>query len=470
MTLRARLLITIGALVLLALVGTGTLVVGLTRASLVAQVDDQLRAQPASLLNARPRDTRDESDPTGRRTALLLYDASGAVLLAVHSGYATSPDPLPQLPPIPSDEATSLMGRIFTAPSVDGSLSYRVLIDQGPMGTIRVLAAPLRGVDDAIRALVGNLVLVGAVALAALLVLGWLIIRRDLRPLEAMAAAATRIAAGDLSARVEHPPDRSEVGRLGAAFNTMLDRIQAAFDEQRAALQAKERSERRLRQFVADASHELRTPLTALRGYADLRRAGGLTDEAELDRAMRRIGTESERMAALVEDMLLLARLDQGRPLRRDRVDLSGLVADAVADARAIEPGRPIAAEIDEAITVIGDEDRLRQVVANLLANVRVHTPPDTAAEIVLAAAAGRCTLSVIDHGPGVDPAHADRIFDRFYRADAARSRDHGGSGLGLAIAASVVEAHGGTIAHRPTDGGGATFTVTLPVALPAAS
>jgi two-component system OmpR family sensor kinase len=385
--------------------------------------------------------------------------------MAVQSGYASSPDPLPKLPSIPGEEASSLTGRIFTAEAVDGSLSYRVLIDRGPMGTTRVLAAPLRSLEDAVHALMRNLVIVGGLALAALLVLGWLIIRRDLRPLEAMASAATRIAAGDLSHRVEHPDDRSEVGRLGTAFNAMLDRIQAAFDEQRAALQAKERSERRLRQFVADASHELRTPLTALRGYADLRRAGGLGDEDELDRAMRRIGTESERMAALVEDMLLLARLDQGRPLRRDRVDLSSVVTDAVSDALAIEPRRPIEADVRDGIAVTGDEDRLRQVVANLLANIRVHTPADTPVEVVLADSDGRCSLTVADHGPGIDPAHADRVFDRFYRADPARSRDHGGSGLGLAIAASVVEAHGGTIVHTPTDGGGATFTVTLPIA-----
>ena len=463
MSLRARLLLTVGGLLLVALVGTGALVVGLTRASLVEQIDDQLRAQPP-LMAGRGQGMHDDAgDPTGRRTAFIVYDAQGNVIGAVQSGYASSPDPLPELPPIPGDEASALIGRVFTASSADGSLSYRVLIDRGPLGTTRVLAAPMRGVEDAMAVLVRNLALVGAFALAALLVLGWVIIRRDLRPLEAMASTATQIAGGDLSHRVDHPGDRSEVGRLGIAFNTMLDRIQAAFEEQRAALQAKERSERRLRQFVADASHELRTPLTTLRGYADLRHAGGLTDEDELNRAMMRIGTESERMGALVEDMLLLARLDQGRPLRRDRVDFSGLVSDAVSDARAIEPGRPIEADVCDCVVVEGDEHRLRQVISNLLANVRVHTPAETPVEVDLAAGDGTCTLSVADHGPGIDPENADRVFDRFYRADPARSRDHGGSGLGLAIAASVVEAHGGTVRHGPTDGGGATFTVTLP-------
>jgi two-component system, OmpR family, sensor kinase len=464
-SLRARLLLTVGGLLLVALVGTGALVVGLTRASLVEQIDDQLKAQPPLMAGRGPGMHDDADDPTGRRTAFILYDAEGTIIAVAQSGYASSPDPLPKLPPIPGDEASALTGRIFTTSSADGSLSYRVLIDQGPMGTTRVLAAPMRGVEDAMAVLVRNLAVVGAFALAVLLVLGWVIIRRDLRPLEDMASTATRIAGGDLSQRVDHPGDRTEVGRLGIAFNTMLDRIQASFEEQRSALQAKERSERRLRQFVADASHELRTPLTALRGYADLRRAGGLTDKDELDRAMTRIGTESERMSVLVEDMLLLARLDQGRPLRRDRVDFSGLVDDAVSDTRAIEPGRPMEADVSEGVVVEGDEHRLRQVIANLMANVRVHTPPGIPVEVILSAGDGRCTLSVIDHGPGIDPEHAERVFDRFYRADPARSRDHGGSGLGLAIAASVVEAHGGTVIHGPTEGGGATFTVTLPTA-----
>jgi two-component system OmpR family sensor kinase len=245
----------------------------------------------------------------------------------------------------------------------------------------------------------------------------------------------------------------------------MLDRIQAAFADQQSALEAKARSEDRLRRFVADASHELRTPLTALRGYADLYRAGGLADDAAMEQAMRRIGTESKRMSALVEDLLLLARLDQGRPIRSDRVDISTLASDAVADARSIEPDRPIAADLRDGLLVTGDEDRLRQVVGNLFANVRVHTPASTPVEVRLGSENGHAVLDVIDHGPGIAPEHAERVFDRFYRADPGRSRDRGGSGLGLAIAASVLEAHGGTVAHRATPGGGATFTVTLPVA-----
>jgi two-component system OmpR family sensor kinase len=266
-----------------------------------------------------------------------------------------------------------------------------------------------------------------------------------------------------MSQRVEVAEAHSEVGRLGHAFNTMLDQIQGAFESQRAALVAKERSETKLRQFVADASHELRTPLTAVRGYAELYHAGGLKEDEALDQAMSRIGTESRRMAALVEDLLLLARLDQGRPLRQDEVVLSDLVNDAVADARAVEPERPINGSVEPGVIVRGDEDRLRQVIGNLLTNVRVHTPPLTPVDVALSARDGVSELRVADHGPGVQQDHVEHVFDRFYRADTGRSRDTGGSGLGLSIAASVALAHGGTIAYSDTAGGGATFTLTLP-------
>jgi two-component system OmpR family sensor kinase len=327
------------------------------------------------------------------------------------------------------------------------------------------LAAPMREVNALTRQLVINLVAVSALVLGALLLIGWLLIRRELRPLEQVTATADRISAGELGHRVGSMREGSEVGRLAQAFDAMLDQIQGAFSEQQQALAAQARSEGRLRQFVADASHELRTPLTALRGYSDLYQAGGLGDEAALEQAMRRIGTESRRMAELVEDLLLLARLDQGRPLRRERVDLSQLVGDVLDDARAIEPARPINARLEPGVAVTGDEDRLRQVVGNLLANVRLHTAPDAPVDVRLGRAAGRARLDVADHGPGIDPAQAERIFDRFYRADTGRSRDRGGSGLGLAIAQAVASAHGGSISHSPTSGGGATFTVELPAA-----
>lgn len=461
MSLRARLLLSTAGLLALALLAAGALLVGFTRASLVDQVDLELRT--AGLQDLRPGGPGGGEGQTGRRVALLLLDDTGAVLDAVPSGFASAPDPLPVLPVYEGGIPAAEFRQIRTRASEDGSVSYRVLLARGPRQATFAVAAPLTGVETAVRSLVRNLLVVGGLAIAGVVAVGWVLIRRDLRPLERIATAADAIAAGDLSHRAGVAHDRSEVGRLGTAFDRMLDEIQRGFEEQRAALDAKDRSERRLRQFVADASHELRTPLTAVRGYADLYRAGGLEEEEALEAAMARIGTESRRMGSLVEDLLLLARLDQGRPLRRDTVDLSAIVDDAVADARALEPERPVVAAVAPGVRVAGDEDRLRQVVGNLLANVRVHTPPDAEVAVTLAADADGVELRVADRGPGIDPAHAERVFDRFYRADPGRSRDRGGSGLGLSIAAAVVEAHGGRLRHEATPGGGATFVLRLP-------
>ncbi len=468
MSLRARLLLSVGGLFIVAFVAAGAVFVQITRTNLIEQVDRDLVGSGRGPGAFRPpRGGFDAEDPTGRRTALILLDEQGDVIDSLPSGFAADPDPLPALAAVFPDDGSgpSVRNAIFDASSEDGSVDYRVVVVRGPSGTWAALAAPLTGVRETLATLVRNLVLVGALVLVAVVGVGWILIRRDLRPIEEMALATSRIAEGDLAHRVAHPADTSEVGRLGAAFNVMLDRIQSAFAAQRASLEAKEASEARLRRFVGDASHELRTPLTSVRGYAELYRAGGLSDAEALARAMDRIETESRRMGRLVEDLLTLARLDDGRPLARARVDVSGLVRDAVADARALEPDRPVAAAVDDGLSITGDEDRLREVLGNLLANVRVHTPAGTAASVRAARDGGELVVTVADQGPGIPPEDAERVFDRFYRADAARSRERGGSGLGLAIAAAVVEAHGGTIRHDPTPGGGATFTVRLPAA-----
>ncbi|MEO6350591.1 MAG: ATP-binding protein [Candidatus Limnocylindrales bacterium] len=463
MTLRARLLVALAALLAGALVVTGALVIGLTRAALVEQIDrDLLRATGADISDAPGPGRAD--DPTGRRFALLVYQQDGTLLQTLPAGQASAPFPLPE---IPAGGVQAIPQRhVIELPSVDGTFNYRVLSLPARLRlqpVTLVLGAPMSGVEDSINVLVRTLVLVGIAVLALVLVVGWFLIRRGLRPLEQVTVTAERISQGDLSSRVGVRDDGSEVGRLGHAFDTMLDQIQAAFGAQQAALAAKEKSETQLRQFVADASHELRTPLTAVRGYAELYKAGGLAEDAALEQAMSRIGTESRRMAALVEDLLLLARLDQGRPLRNDPVVLSDIVHDAVSDVRAVEPDREVRESVEEGVIVQGDEDRLRQVIGNLFANVRVHTPASAAVDVALSTRDGVTALSVADHGPGIDPDHVEHIFDRFYRADTGRSRDRGGAGLGLAIATSVAGAHGGTISHSPTPGGGATFTLTLP-------
>jgi len=271
-----------------------------------------------------------------------------------------------------------------------------------------------------------------------------------------MAQKSGAIAAGDLSQRVEPDDPRTEVGRLGGALNVMLAQIERAFADRVAA-------EERLRQFVADASHELRTPVTSIRGYAELFRRGAGDRPADLANVMRRIEQEGARMGDLVEELLLLARLDQGQPLERQPVELSAVVDAAVDGGRAADPERAINVESQSPLVVLGSESRLRRVVDNLLTNARVHTPAGTPIRVRLAAEDDEVVLEVADSGPGVPAEEADRIFERFYRTDGSRTRSQGGVGLGLAIVRSVVEAHAGVVGYRARPGGGSIFRVVLP-------
>lgn len=348
--------------------------------------------------------------------------------------------------------------RPFTAPAVSGAGSWRLVALGSPVDErVVVVGLNLAEVTATMDRIRWVQVAGTAGVLAALGLVSWWMLRLGVHPIEEMAGTADAIAAGDLSRRVDHPGPRTEAGRLGIAFNTMLERIEEAF-------RARAASEARLRQFAADASHELRTPLTSIRGYAELWRTGALRSEGELAEAMRRIEEEATRMGALVEDLLVLARLDQGRPLERAPVRLDRIAADGVRDARAVEPGRPIDAALEE-VWVLGDELRLRQVVANLLANARQHTPPGTPVHVSVTAADGVARLEVADEGPGMPPEVAARVFERFFRADPSRSRVAGGTGLGLAIVAAVAEAHGGRATVESAPGAGSRFAVELPLA-----
>jgi two-component system OmpR family sensor kinase len=365
-----------------------------------------------------------------------------------------SPPNLPQTVTFSSAGLGALGPRVayLTVSSRDGKTSYRVRASVEPRdpGVVRFAAASLADVDGTLHRLLLIELVATAAVLAALAGVGLWVVRLGLRPLAAIEATAAAITAGDLSRRVEHPDPQTEVGRVGTALNTMLDRIEA--------------SDRRLRRFVADASHELRTPLAAVRAYAELFGRGAASRPEDLERSMTGITREAERMSLLVDDLLLLARLDEGRPLEREPVDLAELVAVAVDAAKAVEPDRPISIELEPA-AIVGDRDRLRQALDNLLANVRAHTPPLTPVSVELRRVNGVARLAVADHGPGLTEEQAARIFERFYRADSSRSRASGGVGLGLSIVAAVVEAQGGSVATEPTDGGGATFVVTLPLA-----
>jgi two-component system OmpR family sensor kinase len=338
----------------------------------------------------------------------------------------------------------------------DTHLRYRVIgIPQADGGTL-VAGIPLADVDYAVRTARGVVLVAGLLAVAATGVIVWVMVRRGLRPIGQMIGTAERIAGGEMSERAPVPRPKSEVGHLARALNVMLDRIEEA-------LAARTASEARTRRFAADASHELRTPLTSIRGYAELYRQGARSPE-DVERSMTRIEHEAVRMGHLVEDLLLLARLDQGRPLEREPVDLTRVVLDAVAAAGAVEPDRPIKVDVGQGqAEVRGDAGRLRQVVDNLLANVREHTPPRTPACVSVTAGESSVTIAVTDEGPGMTEDEAAHAFDRFWQAGGDASTSGQGAGLGLSIVSEIVAAHGGTVRLDAAPGTGSTFTIDLP-------
>ncbi|WNV75097.1 HAMP domain-containing sensor histidine kinase [Geodermatophilus sp. DSM 44513] len=346
-------------------------------------------------------------------------------------------------------------------------------------GVTAVAGVDLDSDDRLLARLVALQVVVGLVVLLLLGSAAYVLVRNSLRPLTEVERTARAIAAGDLSQRVPAGDERTEVGRLSLALNGMLTRIERSFRAQQASEEQARASETRMRRFVADASHELRTPLTSIRGFAELYRQGAVGSPEETARLMQRIESEGARMGVLVEDLLQLARLDQQRPLTITPVDLAEVAGDAVHDARAVQPDRPIALHLDEWLSevpvVLGDEARLRQVVGNLVTNALVHTPPTAPVTVRVSDEpapadapsdgddGGVVVLQVADGGPGMAPEDAARVFERFYRADPSRARTAGGTGLGLAIVSSLVAAHGGTVHLDTAPGRGAAFTVRLP-------
>jgi two-component system, OmpR family, sensor kinase len=406
--------------------------------------------------------------------------------------------PATELPNIPSSSAwlKANAGKRVTVPAQAGGSAWRVLtvprqypaasgsaLPGVPVAGTLIVGTDLGNINQTVGQLISIDLIVGGVVVLVLAIIGVAVVRASMRPLAEIEQTAGAIAAGDLSRRVPNRDPRTEVGSLGRSLNIMLAHIEAAFSAQAESEATARRSESRMRQFAADASHELRTPLTAIKGFAEYyRQRGGVAANGsegeltceDLDRIMNRVETEATRMGLLVDDLLLLARIDQQRPLEQRPVDMLALAADAVQDASVIAPDRQVRLTVghDTAFLVLGDEARLRQVVGNLMSNALTHTPDGTPIQVHVRSGVldpGRrlpaVVLEVVDHGPGMSPDQAQRVFERFYRADQTRARQTGGTGLGLAIVSALVSAHGGTVTVDTEPGRGATFRVSLPLA-----
>jgi two-component system OmpR family sensor kinase len=354
-----------------------------------------------------------------------------------------------------------------TVSASDGE-DLRLRVDPLPDDATLLVGQSLHEVNETRSQLLWVLVGASTAAIAATLALAWWLIRVGLRPLRSIEASAAAITDQDLGdARVPETNQTTEVGRLAHALNAMLERLDRARSERETTLDALQASEARMRQFVADASHELRTPMAATAAYTELFDAGARDRPADLERAMAGIRSETARMSELIDDLLLLAHLDEARPLRIEPVDLTEITLAAVDAARTLEPKRTLNTRISGVVTTRGDAARLRQVIDNLLANVRTHTPTEAACQIALTAEHDEAVLTIADTGPGVSHQHLTRLGNRFYRVDNARSRTRGGSGLGLAIITAIVHAHHGTITYTDNQPHGLTVTIRLPLSTP---
>jgi two-component system OmpR family sensor kinase len=471
-SLRAQLVLAVLVLSAATVVTTSVVAAVLLRAQLIEQVDDELRQSARPVVDSLdrgdlpPPQPADDGDPF-RRTAfsVTVLDESGAVV--AQQTPASADLGVPVLPTLDAASVDEFAGEPLTV-DAEGGGAWRVL-------TLRVgdtsvaLALPLSSVRQTLQQLV---IIDGALLLAALALLAvvarWAV-TASLRPLGEVERTAQAIAGGDLSQRVPDHPDTTEVGRLSSSLNTMLGRIESAVIDQQQAREKAQASEARMRQFVADASHELRTPLTSIRGFAELYRQGAVPAGPPLDQTMSRIEDEARRMGLLVEDLLLLARLDQQRPIQQQPVDLVPLATEVVQDAAMLWPGHPVSLQLPsdgQPAIVLGDSARLRQVLSNLVRNALIHTPEGTAVRVGVVEHSDAVALIVSDDGPGMATDDAQRAFERFYRADASRSRATGsGSGLGLSIVAALVAAHGGTVDVRTAPQRGTTVTVRLPSA-----
>ena len=470
MTLRLRLVASLGVLLTLGLVAFGFGTYGSYSRSQWSALDEQIRSSLPVITRALTNPTDNgfiipgAADPrlvVPPGTYAEIRDETNAVTDRLQLSENTSP---PKLPTVLTGSNST-----FTVGSVDGKSSWRVFVgrDRGPQpgapgtsgGTV-VVAVPTSTVKRALQRLVLTETAAGLALLAVLTSGSWLILRKGLRPLETMSTSAKNITAGDVSLRVTPADRKTEVGQLGLALNSMLDRIEGAFAERDA-------TEQKLRRFLSDASHELRTPLTSIQGFAELFRLGqanvaaGSSSSVDQELVISRIEGEAARMRRLVEDLLTLARLDETRPFTPEAVDLSLLMTEACSDTSAIDPSRPVTLDAPEPVVVNGQRDHLVQAVANLMTNAVRHTPAGSAIDTSVRWVDGQAEITVRDHGSGLAPDALTHVFDRFWQADPSRAGN--GAGLGLSIVSSIVEEHKGTVTAANALDGGAVFTIRIP-------
>lgn len=472
--LRARLVAIISLLLAAGLGIAGIATTTVVSNFLVKQVDDELHTSAVGLALATgvPQPGAGQGLPSDYYVRVISENGD---VISNRTDAAVTRYGVPDLPAMTYDQAADSKGEPFTVSSssvASKSESWRVValtarINATGEPAVVYVALPMVGLDRTVSILTRTLVLsgLGIVLLGGLT--AWMLVERSLRSLRSVEHTAAQIAAGDLTQRVPEAPPGTEMGSLAASLNAMLTQIERAFA-------AQEASEVRMRQFVSDASHELRTPVATIRGYGELYRMGALDTTDKVDDTMFRIEDAARRMGTLVNDLLVLARLDEGRPVAREDVDLAALARDSAQDLHALDPTRevavvPLEADGDDppdTLVVEGDADRLRQVLTNLIGNVARHTPAGTPVEIALGVRPDESTavLEVRDHGPGLTEEQGRRIFERFYRADSSRTRESGGSGLGMAIVAAIVGTHGGHVEVAATAGGGLTVRLMLPL------
>lgn len=457
------------ALAALGLTLTGAFGVRLLRGYLVDRVDEQLTAAGNELEQGAGQIVASGPQQVAipSQFHVVVADPRGRTVGVLPSMLA---DSAPDLPGLTIDDATARAGEPFTVDATQGGGSWRAISYPFSDGSGSVtIAVSMTDVDDTVQRLVQIDLLVGLAVLGGLAIVGYSMVRTALRPLVEIEVTAAAIGRGDLTRRVPDYHPGTEMGRLGRALNAMLEQVESSFQARSESEARARRSEQRMRRFVADASHELRTPLTSIRGFAELHRQGAVTDPEEVSRLLARIEDEATRMGLLVDDLLLLARLDQPRPLQFAPVDMAAVAAAAVESARVAAPDREITLSVDVSPPPVvgGDEPRLRQVIANLLDNACTYSPSGAPVSVRLGTLRrdGRDLVSVevVDRGQGLSPDQAERVFERFYRTDAARGRARGGTGLGLSIVAAIAAAHGGAVEVDTAVGEGSTFRVLLP-------